>query len=193
MQLNLSEISFSYHDDLTHTPVNAGFVMVASDIDGAQSICTDMGNQMIYLDPDSNIEQRGDDLGMIDQSHANYDGLNSSPSGTAILVGTGRHFFYTFKQESVEDAKKNVSTPNDWDWASNTFGRGLWLNLFGNPTTMNIVSKPTPPEYLPHLPEPEPKPDPKPDPKPEPNRNQNRLLSQNRSRIHSLVTKRLSL
>lgn len=151
-KLNLSEISFSYNDDKEHKPIHAGVVMMASDIDGGQSIHTDFGNQMTYVDPDSNVFQDGDTFGIVDLTRNNLDGLNSSPEGTVILVGIGQNFFYNFNQETVENARKNATGAGDWDNQLNVFSRGFWLNLFGNTTTMNIVSKPVPPQYLGYLP-----------------------------------------
>lgn len=151
-KLNLSEISFSYNDDKEHKPIHAGVVIMASDIDGGQSIHTDFGNQMTYVDPDSNVFQDGDTFGIVDLTRNNLDGLNSSLEGTVILVGIGQNFFYNFNQETVENARKNATGAGDWDNQLNVFSRGFWLNLFGNTTTMNIVSKPVPPQYLGYLP-----------------------------------------
>lgn len=172
-QLNLSDISFVYHDDKERNMLNVGLVMIASDIDGAQSFKTDMGNQIIYLDPDSNITRNGDCFKMINLNKKyNCDGMNSSPLGTAVLAGTGEHFFYTYDQETVENAKSNATDEDDWDWGDNCYARGFWLNLFGNTTTMDIHSKPLPPQYLDRIPEPKKPDDPEPTPptpdKPEP-------------------------
>lgn len=117
--------------------------MVFGDLDGMQGFDTNLGNRIAWT-PDNGIylnNSNGNEFFMDNPNEDggvgrdSWDGFNSAPNGTGLLIGQGTHFYYHF-YEPKDGVPKN-------DFAGWGQDNGVQFNLFGNGASSNVLVPPT--------------------------------------------------
>ena len=135
--INITRLSFVKHGTNTNVPVFIN--TITSDLDYNEAYDTSLGNLLTWAPSGSYTSVSGNHVENTAENgqYPNYDGFNSSPKGTDVLVGAGSSFNYYFRSYGRLGAE--ASNPSH----KSTFDNGVQFNLFGRGTS--LVQPPTPP------------------------------------------------
>ncbi|UXC69767.1 hypothetical protein N4627_03155 [Limosilactobacillus vaginalis] len=153
--INISSMQFVYHGTNIAVPVLVNSLF--SDLDFGQGFDTNLGNQLSWTPSGSYVQIKGNEVSSVADHGAGSDygynwgthhgttatdftdwnGFQSTPLGTLVLVGSGQNFYFNYKTDSfghLGDPTKNET--GDYD-------SGVQFNLFGKGAS--LAQSPTPP------------------------------------------------
>lgn len=153
--INISSMQFVYHGTNIAVPVLVNSLL--SDLDFGQGFDTNLGNQLSWTPSGSYVQIKGNEVSSVADHGAGSDygynwgthhgttasdftdwnGFQSTPLGTLVLVGSGQNFYFNYKTDSfghLGDPTKNDT--GDYDG-------GVQFNLFGKGAS--LAQSPTPP------------------------------------------------
>ena len=129
----ISSLQFVYHGTNVAAPVLMNSLF--SDLDVTQSFETNLGNKLSWTPSDSNVSIIGNTY--LAKDDTDFQGFNSSPKGTGVMVGQGSNFYYRFYNGS------HNGRPAGTGISADGFDNGTQFNLFGQGAS--LAQSPTPP------------------------------------------------
>lgn len=143
--VNISDVYFTQHG--SSNAANVTVISTFGDLDSNQFIKTSLGDGLSWVPSQSGVTDNGG--GYFSAPTNAFDGYNSTPQGTLLLVGQGSHFNFTFGWDvndnpaSMYHYIRNTNDP----FAVYTGGQGhqetgYQFNLFGPSATTKVVIPP---------------------------------------------------
>ena len=129
----ISSLQFVYHGTNVAAPVLMNSLF--SDLDVTHSFETNLGNKLSWTPSDSNVSIIGNTY--LAKDDTDFQGFNSSPKGTGVMVGQGSNFYYRFYNGS------HNGRPAGTGISADGFDNGTQFNLFGQGAS--LAQSPTPP------------------------------------------------
>lgn len=141
--VNIPDVYFTQHG--SSDAANVTVISTFGDLDSNQFIKTSLGDGLSWVPSKSGVTDNGG--GYFSAPANSFDGYDSTPQGTLLLVGQGKHFNFTFGWDVNDNPKSmyhfihNTKDPFAYYGQKNQ-ETGYQFNLFGPSATTKVVIPP---------------------------------------------------